>query len=70
MSKGDQHLLAEYFDMQFEILNDRIEALTQGLNNVVEMQRRLEERMKSIERLLNGRDRESDHRDEGQTHYR
>ena len=58
MSKGDQHLLAEYFDMQFEILNDRIEALTQGLNNVVEMQRRLEERMKSIERLLNGRDRE------------
>ena len=58
MSKGDQHLLAEYFDMQFEILNDRIEALTQGLNNVVEMQRQIEERMKSIERLLNGRERE------------
>ncbi len=58
MSKGDQHPLAEYFDMQFEILNDRIEALTQGLNNIVEMQHRLEERMKSIERLLIGRNRE------------
>lgn len=55
MSKDDQPSLVAYLDMQFEVLNDRIEALRNGLANVVECQERLEERMKSIERLLLGR---------------
>lgn len=55
MSKDEQHPLAEYFDMQFEILKDRIEALKDGMNNVVERQQRLEVCLKSIERVLTGR---------------
>lgn len=48
MSQDEQPSLVVYLDLKFEVLNDRIEALRQGLTNIVGQPQRPEERMKLI----------------------